>query len=102
MYGNCGYKIIIKKTNYKIFHITDVASLDHIEAKNYDFYAVEANYNEDDLLRRIQEKQEQHIFSYESRLPQTHLSEDPWNHFMLENAGDNSECIKIHQHKERT
>ena len=22
--------------------------------------------------------------------------------FMLENAGENSECIKIHQHKERT
>lgn len=101
MYGNCGYKIIIKKTNYKIFHITDVASLDHIEAKNYDFYAVEANYNEDDLLRRIQEKQEQNIFSYEFRLPQTHLSEEQWNKFMLENAGDNSECIKIHQHKER-
>lgn len=38
---NCGYKITIVKNFYKIFHVTDVNSLENIEAKDYDLYCIE-------------------------------------------------------------
>ena len=101
MYGNCGYKIIIKKTNYKIFHITDVSNLDHIKAQNYDLYMVEANYNDEEIKQRIEKEMQNGEFLLGKKVENCHLSESQWNKFMLQNAGDNSECIKIHQHKER-
>ena len=95
---NCGYKIIIYKTGYKIFHATDINSLTNIEAKDYDLYCLEANYDEEELKTRLKEKNENGEYAYEYRVLQTHLSKEECNRFLIENMGNNSECIYLHQH----
>ena len=95
---NCGYKIIIKKTDYKIFHATDINSLQNIKAKNYDLYCLEANYDEEELKTRLKEKEERGEYAYEYRVLETHLSKEECNMFLMANMGDNSECIYLHQH----
>ena len=98
---NCGYKIVIKENNYKIFHITDTNSVDHIQAKNYDLYLVESNYNEELLEQHIQEciynGDDENKLYYLQRVGKTHLSDKKCNDFLLENMGDNSIYEKIHQ-----
>ena len=93
-----GYKIIITKTGYKIFHATDINSLEGIEAKNYNLYCLEANYNEEELKTRLQEKEKKGEYAYENRVIHTHLSQEECNKFLIANMGDNSECIYLHQH----
>ena len=95
---NCGYKIIIKKTGYKIFHATDINSLENIQAKNYDLFCLEANYDEEELKERLKEKEEKGEYAYEHRVLQTHLSKEECNRFLIENMGNNSECVYLHQH----
>lgn len=95
---NCGYKIEIKKTGYKIFHATDINTLQGIEAKNYDLYCLEANYEEEELKTRLKEKEERGEFAYERRVLSTHLSKQEADLFLLSQMGDNSECIYCHQH----
>lgn len=95
---NCGFKIFVMKTRFKIFHATDINSLQGIEAKNYDLYALEANYDEEELKTRLQEKEAAGEYAYEHRVLQTHLSKEECNRFLIENMGDKSECIYLHQH----
>lgn len=95
---NCGYKIIIKATNYKIFHATDINTLENIQARNYDLYCLESNYIEEELKARLKEKEEKGEYAYENRVIQTHLSKTECDRFLIANMGDNSECIYLHQH----
>lgn len=99
---NVGYKIIIKSNNYKIFHITDVCSLEHIQAKNYDFYGIEANYIEEELQARKEQKLLNGEYEIESRIQNTHLSYGQYVDFILQNASETSECIELHKHIERS
>lgn len=98
---NCGYKIIIKATNYKIFHITDTSSLDGIEAKGFDMFSIESNYNEELLEQHIQEcienNDDENKLFYLQRVAKTHLSDRSCTDFLLENMGNNSIYEKIHQ-----
>lgn len=93
---NCGYKIIIKKGDYKIFHITDTANLEGIEAKNYNFFSIEANYKEEVLERHLKECTQEELV-YLQRVPKTHLSWNQANTFLIENMGKNSEFQYIHE-----
>ena len=95
--SNCGYKIIIKATNYKIFHITDTASLNEIEAKGFDMFSIESNYNEELLKKHIEECEDENMLYYLNRVPYTHLSYEQANSFLIENMGDNSQFEYIHQ-----
>lgn len=95
---NCGYRITIQKDDYKIFHATDINSLQGIEAKNYDLYCLEANYDEEELKTRLKEKEENGEYAYEYRVLETHLSKEECDRFLIANMGDNSECIYLHQH----
>lgn len=99
---NCGYKILIKRDNYQIFHATDINSLQGITAKNYDLYCLEANYDEEELKTRLQEKEAAGEYAYEHRVLQTHLSKEECNRFLIENMGDNSECVYLHQHIDKS
>lgn len=99
---NFGYKIEIVKENYNIFHITDTSSIEHIEAKNYNLYCLEANYLTDEELReKIQEQEEKGEFSYYNRVLNTHLSQLQALNWLNENKGTNSEYCFIHQHIEK-
>lgn len=98
---NCGYKIIIKATDYRIFHITDTNSVSHIEAKNFNIYCIESNYNEELLEQHIQDSiqnndSEDKLY-YLNRVKDTHLSYTKCTDFLLENMGENSEFVRIHK-----
>ena len=72
-----------------------------ISAKNYDLYLVEGNYDEDEIEERIKEKQQDCKYVYEFRAKDSHLSKQQASEFLLNNMGENSEYVLMHQHIER-
>lgn len=92
---NFGYRIF--KENHKTIHITDTAHLEKIEAKNYDLYAIESNYNEDTIFESIKRKQEKGEFAYQVGSIQTHLSEQQARDFIFKNGGANSQVLRLHE-----
>lgn len=96
---NIGYRIYWN--DKKILYITDTSTLQGIEAKGYDLYLVEANYETDELQQRIKEKRENGEFAYESRVEYTHLSKEECDSFLIENASDYSLFEYMHKHKEK-
>lgn len=95
---NCGYKILINRTGYKIFHATDINSLEGIEAKGFNLFCLEANYDEQELKTRLQKKELNGEYAYENRVLKTHLSKEECNRFLIENMDEHSECVYLHQH----
>lgn len=96
---NCGYKIYID--DRKTIYITDTNSLDGIIAKDFDLYLVEANYEVEELKKRIQEKEEKGEYVYETRVEYTHLSKEQCDSFLIENGNSNSIFEYMHVHKEK-
>lgn len=95
----CGYRIMFD--NKKILYATDTRTLEGIIAKNYDLYLIEGNYDEDEIQERIKIKQQKGMYAYEFRAKDTHLSKQQATNFLLENMGENSEYVFMHQHIER-
>lgn len=92
---NCGYRIF--KEDYKIFHATDTAHLEGITAKGYDLYAVEHNYDEEKVIRAIEEARQQGKYCHAQGSIKTHLSyEQAWA-FIQANKKENSEVIQLHK-----
>lgn len=90
----CGYKLMIN--GYRMMYATDTSKIDHVVAKNYDYYFIEGNYeNEDELHERAESDY------YESRVKNTHLSKVEATEWLLKNMGDNSQYVFMHEHKER-
>lgn len=84
----------------KGIYAVDTATLEGIEAKGYDLFLVENNYNEDLIEEHIQEAKEnndENKLYYLERAKQTHLSSQECNSFLIENMGSNSEYCYIHQ-----
>jgi len=96
---NCGYMIF--KENKKGIYITDTNTLDGIEAKDFDLYLVEANYEEEIIDQRIKEKEEKGQFAYEYRAKNSHLSKEKTNEWLIANMGENSQYEYLHVSKER-
>lgn len=96
---NCGYKIFIDDKKY--FYATDTNSLENIEAKNYDMYFVEGNYED---KAQLEERKQKHIekgeYYYEDRVEKTHLSQVQATEWLMKNMGSNSQYIFMHEHKE--
>ncbi len=96
----CGYKLKIG-TN-KLMYATDTNRIDHIVAKNYDIYLIEANYeNDEELERRKMDKLSKGEYYYEDRVKMTHLSKVKATEWLMENMGENSKYVFMHEHKER-
>jgi ribonuclease BN (tRNA processing enzyme) len=95
----CGYRVLFD--DYKVIYMTDTRTVEGIVAKNYDLYLVEGNYEEEELEKRIKQKQEEGLYYYESRVKNTHLSKGQATDFLLNNMGENSECVFMHEHIER-
>lgn len=86
----------------KVFYATDTSKIDHIIAKEYDYYFIEANYLTDtELDNKIQEDKENNRFSYYERVKETHLSQLQAINWLDKNMGANSKYIFIHQHIEK-
>lgn len=96
---NCCYHI--NAYGELIFYATDTSTLDHIEAKNYDLYLLEANHGEAEIAARIAEKQARGEFAYETRAAKNHLSQEQAMEWLERNAGPNSQYVFLHQHTER-
>lgn len=95
----CGYRVLFD--DYKVIYMTDTRTVEGIVAKNYDLYLVEGNYEEKELEQRIKQKQEEGLYYYESRVRNTHLSKGQATDFLLNNMGENSEYVFMHEHVER-
>lgn len=94
---NCGYKIFRK--GHKIFHATDTSHLNGIQARGYDLYALEHNYDEEIINQIIAEKEAAGMFSYEKGAVNSHLSEQAARQFIFNNAGENYEALRLHESK---
>ena len=97
---NCGYKI--RYDREKILYATDTSTLDHIIARGFDLYLIEANHTEDELADRVRRKLDAGEYVYEFRVEVTHLSRESADAWLAMNAGRNSKVIYLHQHKEPT
>lgn len=95
----CGWRVYIG--NKKAIYMTDTGTLSGITAKDYDLYLVEANYIEEEIQDRIREKQENGQYIHEYRVMKTHLSKEECDEWLLENMGEGSEYVYLHQHQER-
>lgn len=95
----CGYRVLFD--DYKVIYMTDTRTVEGIVAKNYDLYLVEGNYEEEELEQRIKQKQEEGLYYYESRVRNTHLSKGQATDFLINNMGENSEYVFMHEHVER-
>lgn len=93
---NIGYKIFLKQ--YKVFYATDTSTLAGIEAKNYDLYMIEANYERDKLIEIINQKKKNNEYVYEINSLKNHLSKADCDEFIQANKGTNSEYVYLHQH----
>lgn len=90
----CGYRIFIN--GYKCIYCTDTNTLDGIKAEGYDYYFIEANYeNEQELHERAYNDY------YEKRVKSTHLSKEQATEWLLENMGANSVYEFMHKHKNK-
>lgn len=96
---NCGYRIITG-SDY-LFYATDTSTLDHIVAKNYGFYLIEANHTRAEIEARIAEKQARGEFAYETGAAQNHLSQEQALDWLARNAGPNSLYVFLHQHRDK-
>ena len=96
---NCGYRIIIR--NEYLFYATDTGTLDQIEARNYGLYLLEANHTQAEIEARIAEKLARGEFAYETRAARNHLSQEQALDWLARNAGPNSKCVFLHQHKDK-
>jgi len=97
---NCGWRIFVGSE--KAIYITDTTTVQGITAKDYDLYLIEANYSEPEIQERIKAKEVLGQYIYEYRVLRTHLSKEECDQWLLENIGENSEYVYIHQHKEDT
>lgn len=92
---NCGWRIF--KNGTKILHATDTATLDGIEAKDYDLYALEHNYNEETIFDTINQKRRNGIFAHEVGSINSHLSEQQAQDFVFKNGTEKSRFVRLHQ-----
>ena len=95
--SNCGYKLYLN--GEKIFYATDCNNLDGIEAKNYDLYMIEANYEDAEIQERIAEKEASGQYCYEYQVLNNHLSKQKADEFILANAGEKSRFVYLHGHE---
>lgn len=94
--SNCGYKIYLH--GEKIFYATDCNNLEGIDAKGYDLYMIEANYEDAEIQERIAEKEAAGQYVYEYQVLNNHLSKQKADNFIAENAGINSRYVYLHGH----
>lgn len=95
---NCGYKIHFPYG--KVIYATDTNNLNGITALNYDLYLIEANYEDEDIQKKITEKKIAGEYIYEKRVIRTHLSKAKCDDFIYRNIGSNGQYVYMHCHRD--
>lgn len=90
-----GFRIF--KDNHKIIHATDTSHMFGIEAKGYDLYSIEFNYNEDTIFDSIKRKQDNGQFAYQTGAINSHLSEQQAKDFIFKNRAEHSKVVRLHE-----
>ena len=93
----------IETNGEKAIYIVDTNSVEHIEAKNYKLYLIEANYvDEEELENRIKKDYEDGLtYSHYERVRNTHLSQQKAYNWLLKNMSEESSFVFLHEHRER-
>jgi len=88
----------------KVIYAVDTNKLDHIEAKDYNLYLIEANYtDEEELENRIKNDYDNGLtYSHYERVKKTHLSQQKAYNWLQKNMNKESEFVFLHEHKERS
>ena len=94
-----GYKFDFP--NGKVFYATDTGNLNGIVARNFDLYLLEANYEDEEIKARMDEKMARGEYCYEQRSIKYHLSKAQCDDFIAKNAGPLSEFAYLHCHVDR-
>lgn len=97
---NVGWRI--ENNGHRCIYATDTKSIDHVVAKNYDLYLIEANHDLPETLKRINEKRKNGEYIYEIRAINNHLSIQQAHDFIDLNMGANGIWEPMHQHNERS
>lgn len=92
---NCGWRIMFDY-NFRIIHATDTAHLDGIHARQYDVYAIEFNYDEEEYAQIVEEKRSKGEYCYEEGAMNSHLSFQQAQEFIDKYARNDSIIIKLH------
>lgn len=96
---NAGYRIFIG--DEKALYATDTGHLQGIVAKDYSLYLIEANYDENEIEQRIIEKTAAGQYCYELGVKDRHLSHEQASEWLMQNMGQKSEYVFLHQHKDK-
>lgn len=94
---NCAWKIYSGKEC--LFYATDCATLDGIEAKDFDIYMIEANHTKKEIAERIAAKDAAGQYAYEREAERNHLSQEQAMDWLAQNMGANSKYVFLHQHQ---
>lgn len=90
-----GFRIF--KDNHKIIHATDTSHMFGIEAKGYDLYSIEFNYNEDTIFKSIERNKNNGTFAYQTGSINSHLSEQQARDFIFKNRAEHSQVVRLHE-----
>ena len=96
---NVGWKILFENGE-KALYATDTNRIDHVRAKDFSYYFIEANYTESEIVERIRSKQESGEHVYEWDVLQNHLSREKAEDFIYQNMGANSQYVLLHGHED--
>ena len=96
---NCGYKI--HANGEALFYATDAATLNGIEAKNFDLYMIECNHYRAEIEAKIRAKQAEGVYAYEVNAARNHLSWEQALDWLAENTGPSSRFIPMHEHVDK-
>jgi Cft2 family RNA processing exonuclease len=93
----------IQKGNQKAIYIVDTNSVDHLVAKDYNLYMIEANYtDEEELENRIKKDYEEGLsYSHYERVRKTHLSQLKAYNWLQKNMNEESEFVFLHAHRDK-
>jgi len=95
--SNCGYKIEIN--DKRMLYATDTREIATI-APGYDLYMIEANYDDEEIERRIQQKKADGVdYIYEYKARENHLSLNKANDFIVKNSVEDSKFVLMHMHE---
>ena len=81
----------------KGLYVVDTNNVDDIKAKDYDLFLIESNYKEEILQNHIMNCENDDELFYLKRVPNTHLSYQQANSFLIQNMGRNSQFEYIHK-----
>lgn len=97
---NCGW-MIVTTDRETAFYATDTATLDGVEAKDYDLYLIEANHTREELEARAKAKLEAGQYAYEYRAAANHLSQEQALDWLYQQMGPHSRYVFLHAHQDK-